>query len=81
MSFLSAYLKHHFQNEPRQRRDRARGGAETGELEERERAATGESHSDVTQGAGIFNIHWITKLPPLVRFKDKILTKLSNFIV
>ena len=47
----------------------------------RERAATGESHSDVTQGAGIFNIHWITKLPPFVRFKDKILTKLSNFIV
>ena len=38
-----------------QRRDRARGGAETGELEERERAATGESHSDVTQDAGIFN--------------------------
>ena len=32
-----------------ERRDTARGGAETGE---RERAATGESHSDVTQGVG-----------------------------
>ena len=66
--------------EQRRERDRARGGAETGELEQRERAATGESHSDVTQGAGIFNIHWITKLPPLVRSKDKILIKLSIFV-
>ena len=43
-----------------QRRDRARGGAETGEREERERerAATGESHSDVTQSAGIFDIQY-----------------------
>ena len=67
-----------------QRRDRARGGAETGEREERERererAATGESHSDVTQSAGIFDIQYSldnkASFTALVRSKDKTLIKL-----
>ena len=63
--------------EARQSPGRGRDGRARGE---RERAATGESHSDVTQSAGIFDIQYSldnkASFTALVRSKDKTLIKL-----